>query len=247
MKKKEILFEASLTAASGLAGISIPQENFVCSHTAHCSSSHQDAGMIFEKIYSGLHFSQDLSKRDQEILDTLVSLEEKRSRSVYLNGDMESSVFLPYFEDESWHGNFIQIKRGIFKKRVKKDGYGYKKSYKMWTQHRYQEIEDVVCMYSDTTLFISIGINKFYKYIFFFPKDRALENFFSSFAHEIQCAARSDSAYPSESGSSATADEFDVPSSSATAEVPSTSFSQIFEEYLVKYLLSFLSTGGKDE
>eukprot|EP00917_Polyrhabdina_sp_WS-2016_P007747 GHVP01017344.1.p1 GENE.GHVP01017344.1~~GHVP01017344.1.p1 ORF type:complete len:426 (+),score=78.09 GHVP01017344.1:69-1280(+) len=46
MKKKEILFEACLTAASGITGLSIPQESPCSSHTVDCSSvAHQDAGL----------------------------------------------------------------------------------------------------------------------------------------------------------------------------------------------------------
>eukprot|EP00917_Polyrhabdina_sp_WS-2016_P016243 GHVP01035212.1.p1 GENE.GHVP01035212.1~~GHVP01035212.1.p1 ORF type:complete len:269 (-),score=50.16 GHVP01035212.1:104-910(-) len=239
MKKKGLLFEASLTVASGLAGVSIPQENFVCSHTAHCSSSHQDAGMIFEKIYSGLHFSQglkDLSQDDKEILDTLCFLEQKRPGKVHLmHGKDFSHLFDSFFGNKFWD-HFSQQGNGFFKKTY------YKKDTKLPTfglpNAKEIPIKDVFCAYSDTTQFISIGINKEYKYIFFLPKKEFdfLDNFFFPFAFQIRhdddrCAddlktaffeaeateiALLDGPCPSESGSSATAHEFDLPSSSAT-------------------------------
>eukprot|EP00917_Polyrhabdina_sp_WS-2016_P016246 GHVP01035215.1.p1 GENE.GHVP01035215.1~~GHVP01035215.1.p1 ORF type:complete len:259 (-),score=46.64 GHVP01035215.1:104-838(-) len=200
MKKKEILFEASLTAASGLAGISIPQENFVCSHTAHCSSSHQDAGMIFEKIYSGLHFSQglkfqrfykDLSQSDKEILDKLVSLEQERSGNVLVYapppGGKDFSSFLVSFS-ENWNNNFSHRTSGFFEE---KNTY-YKKDAKLpiclLPNGEEIPIKDVFCAYSDTTRFISIGINKEYKHIFLLPNEAfdLLDAFFFSFALNVR-------------------------------------------------------------
>eukprot|EP00917_Polyrhabdina_sp_WS-2016_P010227 GHVP01022521.1.p1 GENE.GHVP01022521.1~~GHVP01022521.1.p1 ORF type:complete len:144 (+),score=27.32 GHVP01022521.1:30-434(+) len=51
MKKKQILLEGSLTAASGLAGVSILQDNSCGSPTAHWPSAfHQDAALTDSRI-----------------------------------------------------------------------------------------------------------------------------------------------------------------------------------------------------